>query len=408
MVRSSSWRATTRATSGTTYPSHFDSKSIVEYSDGVNFGTRITFTGYNFDPQGFLSPTVGQNTNGHACVNVAGCEHFGFAVAQQPTATRFYWLDQNRQRISTLPMAIPNPTWSFLPPAKPGDPPVVRAEVQVPEPAEVVVQQPDSIWMKVFKTELERPVDLVELISGGGIVPEDEKETETEWELLEGGKMSDVEAEVGKDSQSVIRRYEYFKYSGPYDAEHEPTSAFLNGGLDAPPADELGDFIAANMVAAILVDFELPSADFDGSGVLDAADMDALSAEIQAGRHGREFDLNSDRLVDQEDRRVWVEDRYSTYFGDANLDHEFSSADFVDVFQAGQYEDDLMGNSTWATGDWDGDGEFSSTDFVMAFQAGGYEQGPRMAIASVPEPSALALLTVAVVGLAGTRRRYTV
>ena len=74
----------------------------------------------------------------------------------------------------------------------------------------------------------------------------------------------------------------------------------------------------------------------------------------------------------------------------------FPSGDFIHVFQAGQYEDDAPGNSTWATGDWDGDGDFSSADFVVAFPSGGYELAPRMAVASVPEPSALTLLLTAV------------
>ena len=75
-----------------------------------------------------------------------------------------------------------------------------------------------------------------------------------------------------------------------------------------------------------------------------------------------------------------------TYFGDADLDGDFDSNDFVAVFAAGQYEDVLVGNSTWATGDWNGDAEFGSGDMVFAFQFGGYELGPRAAAAVVPEP----------------------
>ncbi|GMV98830.1 MAG: hypothetical protein AMXMBFR83_31780 [Phycisphaerae bacterium] len=239
-----------------TYPSHFDNMTMTEFSDGARFGTRITFTGYNFDPVGYIIPTVGMNTNGHYAVNLKGCEHFGFAVRVQPTATRYYWLDQNQQRIGTTPLAIPTPTWTYVPPPNPVDPPIVRARVEVPEPAEVHVQRPDSIWMKVYKTEIEREVDLLELISGpDSIVPQDEVEIETEWELLEGGKMKEAEAELGENGRAVIRRYEFFKYTGPYDAEHEPTSAFLDGNLQEPPEGELGDFIAANMVA---VNFLVP------------------------------------------------------------------------------------------------------------------------------------------------------
>lgn len=254
-----------------TFPSHFSSKSVEEYSNGGAFGgTRIVYSGYNFNAEGFLAPTVGQNTNGHFCVNIAGCEHFGFSTRSQPTATRFYWLDQNMQRIDPMPAPIPNPTWAYVPPANPGGAVMLRAEVEVPEPAEVHEQKPDSIWMKVFKTEIERRVDLDELMSGGGIVPEDEVETETEWELLEGGKMKAAEDEVGENGKAIIRRYEYYKYTGPYDNEHEPTSLFLDEDMDAPPAGELGDFISANMVAANL---EPELGDLNEDGAVDRGDV---------------------------------------------------------------------------------------------------------------------------------------
>ncbi|MCA9197495.1 MAG: hypothetical protein KDA87_08155, partial [Planctomycetales bacterium] len=60
-------------------------------------------------------------------------------------------------------------------------------------------------------------------------------------------------------------------------------------------------------------------------------------------------------------------------FGDANLDNRFNSSDLVQVFEAGEYEDGIAGNSTWQTGDWNGDGEFDSSDLVFALQFAGYE-----------------------------------
>jgi hypothetical protein len=108
-------------------------------------------------------------------------------------------------------------------------------------------------------------------------------------------------------------------------------------------------------------------------------DIDALTAEVRRGTHSSNFDLNDDTRVDGEDHRMWVDELRKTYFGDSNLDNEFSSSDFVAVFQAGEYEDMVVGNSTWATGDWNGDRDFDSSDFVTAFQMGGYEKGPRAA-----------------------------
>ena len=244
-----------------TYPSHYLNKSLAEYFDASNnfLGTRVTFTDYKFGLDDLLDPTVGQSTNGHTCVNTPGCEHFGFSARTQPTAMNFYWHDEGGARINLQPWNVPLPTWTYIAPVVVGDPPRIAAVVEV-EPAEVHEQRPDSIWMRVVKTEIERPVDLDELISGGAIMPEmPDIEQETEWELLEGGLQGEVdkgveaEEDLGEGSLSVIRRYEYFEYIGQYNEEHEPVTDFLDFDLLVPPEGELGDFIAANMVAINLV-----------------------------------------------------------------------------------------------------------------------------------------------------------
>jgi hypothetical protein len=127
--------------------------------------------------------------------------------------------------------------------------------------------------------------------------------------------------------------------------------------------------------------------DFDANGLLDAADLDALTQAIRSGPSHLLFDLNADGSVGAEDRSVWIQDLKRTWFGDANLDGEFSSGDLVQVFQQGEYEDAHSGNSGWSDGDWNGDGDFDSGDFVTAFAGGGFEQGPLAAVASIPEPS---------------------
>lgn len=75
--------------------------------------------------------------------------------------------------------------------------------------------------------------------------------------------------------------------------------------------------------------------------------------------------------------------------GDSNGDGRFDSSDLVMVFVAGEYEDEIQGNSTWEEGDWDGDGDFSSSDLVAAFTAGYY------VTAAQPAPSPAAVAAVA-------------
>lgn len=133
--------------------------------------------------------------------------------------------------------------------------------------------------------------------------------------------------------------------------------------------------------------------DFDGDEQLNGGDVDILARGILGigPRHLPDglLDVNQDNQVNNDDIAFWVVDIKNTWFGDANLDGEFNSSDLVSVFSAGEYDDDVRGNSTWATGDWNSDSEFSSTDFVFAFQSGGYQQGPRKATSIVPEPHSL-------------------
>lgn len=278
---------------GGDYPAHYSSKSITEYTDSLgNFlGTRIRYTGYNFSgaptPGSLLNNPNPTSTNGHQLTYTAGGEHFGFWLnGAQPTAQRFFWLDDigggNYARIGDTPVPIPGPTWNFVPPAGGGQP-VVQAVVRVPEPVEPPdnpEQRPDSIWMKVYKVKLSNaPQDSVEMqelllklisdanpandvpdVPENDIVPEGEDvaEVESEWELLEGGKdpkekMNEDEIDEDND-KTIVRRYEFYEYTGVYDEEHEPLSLFLEDDTLDPVNDlnEVGDFIAANMVGAVL------------------------------------------------------------------------------------------------------------------------------------------------------------
>lgn len=149
--------------------------------------------------------------------------------------------------------------------------------------------------------------------------------------------------------------------------------------------------------------FQIPG-DYNGDDELSAEDIDHLAMAIINDETSAMFDLNFDGTVDANDRIHWVHERKQTWLGDSNLDGEFNSADFVAVFQAGQFEDQAVNNSTWATGDWNGDREFNSGDFVEAFRDGGYNQGARNVL-SVPEPSSPLLLVVGLIGLATTAHR---
>ena len=144
--------------------------------------------------------------------------------------------------------------------------------------------------------------------------------------------------------------------------------------------------------------------DFDSDGRLTRNDIDLLTGVMLSGVVPPSFDLNSDASIDQEDRRIWVEELAHTYFGDSNLDGQFNSNDLVTVFQSAHYEDGISENASWLTGDWNGDREFDTSDLVLAFQSNAYEQGARSRAGSagpvvVPEPTLSVWLLLLFVGV---------
>lgn len=218
----------------------------------------------------------------------------------------------------------------------------------------------------------------------------------------EGGSL---EGPLGSGDQPAT--LEQWRSITPASELYDDTGSTSFGQPNVDYDSETGQFSPLQDLTPLreLVTSPFGDGDFNKDGMLDAADIDALTNAIRNDPTNLLYDVNLDGRVMPVDRTLWVERVKNTFFGDANLDGEFNSADFIVVLAAGEFEDDIVGNSTWGTGDWDGDGDFTTSDIVRALQAGGYEQGPRAAVAAVPEPSSSLLLVSATLGALGCLRR---
>jgi hypothetical protein len=246
----------------------YGAPTLTEYSDGITFGTKVTYMGLFNGSWDYGTPSVAPGnfaTPGDNCWSGGGigynastpCDHFGVGTRKNATKTTYSWLLETGTPgvLSNGAIGMPAPVWEVVPNnADPHAAPVVIARIEAPKP-EVEEQFGEAIWVKVFTTELEDEVELEALIGGNPVI--DNAVTEIEWQLLQydpgnpdSGKLeSGYGAPVGPDAASIIRRYEFYKYAGLYkEDDHEA----LVSSDSNPQEWEIGAYIGAQNAAANL------------------------------------------------------------------------------------------------------------------------------------------------------------
>ena len=141
--------------------------------------------------------------------------------------------------------------------------------------------------------------------------------------------------------------------------------------------------------------------DFDGDGDIDADDIDALGAAIQAGSTDLAFDMDGNGLVEQADFNLHVTtlvdtligEGSGTMFGDFNLDG------VIDLIDLGTLGEQYGIGTGWATGDTDGNGVIDLIDLGSVGENYGFA-----ATAPIPEPATMTLLGLGAVALIRRRR----
>ena len=216
---------------------------------------------------------------------IAGCEHFGISSVANPTKILYRWLVADPAvpgavKPVGVDISLPAPIWIAQPPANPGVPPNIVAQIEA-APAPQPALFGDAQWVKVYKAEQPGKVDLDQLVGDNhAVVPENAAQLELSWSLLQNdppgggnqrrrGKLIN-QGGLGNGNHAVVRRYEHYKYAGVYDPiTHEALCADLT--CTAPGPGELGDAIGAQNVAANL-DVNALTVSVAGSGNVSSGD----------------------------------------------------------------------------------------------------------------------------------------
>ena len=204
-------------------------------------GTRLangTWSAYTAIPAGPIAPT-----DGHMFTNPSlnfGGEHFGAGYYGAPSAVKYNWLiDDGTGNLAHGPaVMVSTPTFAYYPPAPAQVFPQVQAViVPPPPPAPPVLQFGQATWVKDIKTSTHNAnkVELVDLRDPDPANPGakdwangEPAEVETEWRILQTefanagnpkGELKGLPEDLPGGNEVITRRYEFYKYVGPIDAE---------------------------------------------------------------------------------------------------------------------------------------------------------------------------------------------
>ncbi len=163
---------------------------------------------------------------------------------------------------------------------------------------------------------------------------------------------------------------------------------YLGADQTGEPLPSYGDAVVAFEFAANPVIADEPG-DFDGNGLYNCSDIDALTAAIAAMSGETAFDLNADGNVDAADRDVWLAQAGAVnvadtvgrpyLLGDATLDGVVDEEDFS-LWNHSRFTD----TPAWCAGDFNVDGVVDVSDFNIWNTTKFQHAGP---LAGVPEPA---------------------
>jgi len=236
---------------------------------------------YTAVPSGPIAPTDGHQFTNPA-VNFGG-EHFGVGFYGAPSAVRYFWLvdDGGGHLVRGTTVSIATPTFTYFPPAAAAPAQVQAVIVPPPPPAPPPLEFGEASWVRETRTSTHNPgrVELRDLVSDDPADPNDRNwmngepaEVEVEWQLLQtdynaagggaNGELVGAPEDLPGGDEVITRRYDFFKYVGPIDAEtgealagrvapdgsHGVGTRMVNGvEVDLSTVVVVGDYVGAQM-----------------------------------------------------------------------------------------------------------------------------------------------------------------
>ncbi len=209
-------------------------KVFVRYA-GAKTATGA-WTAYTAIPSGPIAPTMGHQFTNPA-INFGG-EHFGVGYYGAPSSVKYNWLidDGAGKLVHGPPVMVSTPTFVYQPPVAAAPPKVVAVIVPPAPPAPPVLQFGDASWVKEIKTTTHnaKKVPLNDLVGDDPGKPQpwangEPSEVEMEWRVMQtefaaakggkNGELAGAAEDLPGGNEVITRRYEFYKYVGPRDAE---------------------------------------------------------------------------------------------------------------------------------------------------------------------------------------------
>ena len=242
----------------------------------VGFGARVRYQGIFAHSAWSVGTQSGVFANpGDSCWTLGGvgypnipCDHFGIGTFGSPAKTTYSWLLETAPNSAVLTKTVVGiPAVVFTPPPA-GNPALpIQAQIQAVAPPVIALQNfGEAFWVKTYTTKLPHEVELNNLLRHNGDV--EAAEVEVEWEVFQArfdghGNNANKMAEfaLGVNDKAVIRRYEFYKYTGLFDPNGEGEvmcdgAGALGHACDNPLGDgtvaginDLGNFKGAQIAA---------------------------------------------------------------------------------------------------------------------------------------------------------------